>query len=211
MSEVNVVFEHDALTELAREALEDSEESAHAYLAQSWLSAAIEKLYDARREAELTQREVAERLGTKQPAIARLEKDDEGRVSLHRYVEYALACGVLPLDISLRPAAALREYALKDPEAPRTEESFDCWWDKTFISGNVATTIRTILPEYQKGFVRTCPRLVTLFESYEGWTGKAEFSFRSAPTTSVKQSEGTVGIDPKGGLGTVEGVVEAAA
>lgn len=126
MSEVTV-FERDALSDLVREVLEESDESANAYLVQSWLSSAIEALYDARRRANLTQKEVAERLGTKQPAIARLEKDDEGRVSLHRYIEYALACGVLPLDLSLRPVSALREYALNDPDAPRTERAYEAW------------------------------------------------------------------------------------
>jgi transcriptional regulator with XRE-family HTH domain len=138
MSEAEAVFEHDAMTELAREALEESDESAHAYLVQSWLSSAIEKLYDARRQAGLTQEEVAQLLGTKQPAIARLERDDEGKVSLHRYVAFALACGFLPLDISLRPTEALREYALDDPDAPRTEAAFEAWNSEAFAYSSVA-------------------------------------------------------------------------
>ncbi len=141
MSE-GTMFEHDALSELAREVLEESDESAYAYLVQGWLSSAIEALYDARREAKLTQKEVAERLNTQQPDISRLERDDEGRVTLHRYIEYALACGVLPLNISLRPASTLREYALTDPEAPRTENAYDAWESTALVSGSVTLGIK---------------------------------------------------------------------
>ena len=54
----------DALTDLTRRLLED-DEVAYAYLMESWLTAAAGKLREARREAGLTQEEVAERLGTK--------------------------------------------------------------------------------------------------------------------------------------------------
>lgn len=134
--------EGDVLNELTLEVLQESEESANAYLVQSWLSAAMEKLWDARRHAGLTQNDVAQRLGTKQPAIARLEKDDEGRVSLRRYVEYALACGLLPLDITLEPADKLREYALDNPDAPMTQKAFEAWGKKTVNSVNVPSPSR---------------------------------------------------------------------
>jgi transcriptional regulator with XRE-family HTH domain len=131
----------DATVDLEREILEESEDTAYAYLAQSWLTSAIDRLWDARRQAGLTQAEVAQRLNTKQPAIARLEKDSEGSLSLRRYVEYALACGVLPLDISLKPAAALRQYALGDPEAPRTESAYKAWSMDVPVQGNVTAPI----------------------------------------------------------------------
>lgn len=40
-------------------------------------------------------------MGTTQPAISRLENGHEGRATLHRYIEYAIACGVPPLNIVL--------------------------------------------------------------------------------------------------------------
>ena len=165
MSDVETVAGGDALTNLAREVLEESDESAYAYLAQGWLSSAIEKLYDARRAANLTQKEVAERLGTKQPAIARLEKDDGGRVSLHRYIEYALACDMLPLDIMLKPAEDVRRYATYDPEAPRSEKAYEAWRNGIVHgSSDVIPTVRygaslswtvadpeSVLAMYQRG------------------------------------------------------------
>jgi transcriptional regulator with XRE-family HTH domain len=183
MSEVDAVFERDALAELAREVLEESEESANAYLVQGWLSSAIESLYDARREAHLTQKEVAERLNTKQPDISRLERDDEGRVTLHRYIEYALACGVLPLNISLRPASALREYALHDPEAPRTERAYEAWYSKTVASDEATRPARFVVTAKQS--LGADPEFTA-----EEILKKLEDAFKLANTTTEQRDKG---------------------
>lgn len=134
MSEIiGTVFEEDALTDLTRELLED-EETAYAYLLENWLASTVGKLREARREAGLTQEEVAERLGTKQPAIARLERDHEGRFSLRRFAEYALACGVLPLDIVFESSEDIREYALENPDKPITAETaYEGWLSGSII------------------------------------------------------------------------------
>lgn len=125
MSEVEVSERKEsALADLARELLED-EETAYEYLKEGWIASAVASLREARREAGLSQEEVANVMGTKQPAIARLEKDHEGSFSLRRFAEYALACDVLPLDILLKPAEILREHALNDPEAPKTELAYE--------------------------------------------------------------------------------------
>lgn len=129
MSEINRAVEdllENESIDPVREMLED-EETAHAYLLERWLTDAVAKLRDARREAGLTQEELAQRLGTKQPAIARLERDHEGRFSLRRFVEYALACGALPLDATLRPSEDVREYALVNPNEPITETPRAAW------------------------------------------------------------------------------------
>lgn len=127
MSEIEgTAYGVDALTDLTRELLED-DETAYAYLLEAWLAQTTGKLREARREAGLTQAEVAERLGTKQPAIARLERDHEGRSSLRRFLEYALACGVLPFELSLESAEEMRRYALDNPDEPITETAYENW------------------------------------------------------------------------------------
>ena len=115
------------LSDLVRDVLEESPESARAYLRESWLSAAIRALRDARRKANLTQAEIADRMGTTQPAVARLENDREGRTTLHRYVDYALACGELPLDIVLEPVESVREFAIDQPSTRRTQACYQVW------------------------------------------------------------------------------------
>lgn len=117
----------DAVHDLERQMLEGDEDGAYAYLLESWVSSCAAKLREARRREGLTQEEVAERLNTKQPAIARLEKDHEGRFSLRRFAEYALACGLLPLEVPLEPSEEVRRFALNDATTPRTWESVEGW------------------------------------------------------------------------------------
>lgn len=83
-------------------------EAIAAYLRAGWLAEAAAALREARRAAGLTQQEVAERLGTTQSAIARMENDFEGRYTLRRYIDYLLACGRVPLDIATEPIEAAR-------------------------------------------------------------------------------------------------------
>jgi hypothetical protein len=96
------------LADAAREYVEESEESAHIYLRESWLSGAIATMYRARWAADLTQAEVAERLGTTQSAIARLERADD--TTLRRLWEYLYA----------RRSRHLVENALLRTKSPRS-------------------------------------------------------------------------------------------
>lgn len=99
------------LADAARSILEESDESAKAYLRQSWLSAAMGALWEARRDAGLTQAQVAERMGTTQSAVARMENDQQGRITLHKYIDFVLACDRVPLDVEIVEWKSLCEYA----------------------------------------------------------------------------------------------------
>jgi transcriptional regulator with XRE-family HTH domain len=121
---------------LARRYLSDTT-TRSAFLRQAWLARAIASLRDARVNAELTQTEVAGRLGTTQSAIARLERDDSGSISLHRYIDFALACGAAPFDVALISTAELASYAVTQPLGPWTQLSFDTWIGQATAS-NVA-------------------------------------------------------------------------
>ncbi len=72
-------------------------------LKDHFLTSAMVALFEARRGAGLSQEEVAGLMGTSQPAVARWEHDLEGSISLRRYVDFAIACGVFPKDITLEP------------------------------------------------------------------------------------------------------------
>ena len=105
----------------------DGEEFTRAYLKARFLSSAVRALYNARRKAGLTQAQVAEQLNTKQAAIARLEADTDGSLSLRRFVDYALACGMDPLDIILEPMESVCDYVIHNPQAPRTQALYNAW------------------------------------------------------------------------------------
>jgi transcriptional regulator with XRE-family HTH domain len=115
------------LAGLARQILTSNEGRAYRYLRRMWLTSAAGALREARRKAGLSQAELATKLGTTQSAVARLENDTEGRLSLHRYVDYALACGQFPLEITIEPASAVRAYAIHEPDAPRTQTCLEKW------------------------------------------------------------------------------------
>ncbi len=140
MSEVSVLSE-GSLADLVRDVLLD-DETAKEYLVQAWLGSTTQALQEARRHAGLTQADVAQKLGTKQPNIARLEKDVEGSISLRRYISYAVACGMMPLDIKLETLVDVRNYALHDPDAARSEILFNAW--KSAMVNSVAAPGNTV-------------------------------------------------------------------
>lgn len=122
----------------------DGEAFAREYLKAGFLSSAVDALFYARRAAGLTQAQVAERLKTKQAAIARLEADTTGSMTLRRYVDFALACGVVPLDISFAQLDSFRKYVIAHPEAPRTQEAYSTWrmTGVQSIPGSVAGSVQ---------------------------------------------------------------------
>lgn len=109
-----------------REILED-EDGARDYLVEHWVAEAMLTMRRARRQAGLTQAQVAEQLGTQQPAVARLEGDHSGGVSVRRYAEYFAACNVLPFEVEFAPIEQLRQFALDNPTAPLTADALRAW------------------------------------------------------------------------------------
>jgi len=124
-----------------------------AYLKKGFLTAAMDALFHARRKAGLTQSQVADKLYTKHTSIARWEADTSGSISLHRYVEMALACGMIPLDIKLVPISSLCDYAVEDPQASRTADLYSEWLEKKFKPTFVANLEEKI---YCTVYTQTC-------------------------------------------------------
>ncbi len=75
----------------------------------------------------LTQKQLAQKLGKKQSAIARWEADVDGKMSLRQYVEIAQACGVNPLVLALESLEHLREFVIDDPDVLPTQELYQEW------------------------------------------------------------------------------------
>jgi transcriptional regulator with XRE-family HTH domain len=134
MSRKHDVQSSGSISDYIKERLSIDKEGdfVRAYLKKGFLTAAMEVLFYARREAGLTQTQVADRLHTKHTSIARWEADTSGSISLGRYAEMALAYGMIPLDIKLVPIRSLCEYVTEDPQAPRTADCYDAWLKKKF-------------------------------------------------------------------------------
>ena len=115
------------IEDVIKDLLSGDEEAAREYLKESFLLQAMSALFHARRAAGLTQAQLAERLHTRQSSIARLERAMSGSVTLKRFVEVAIACGVMPLDMTLVPVQEMIQFAGDNAETPRTQVAFSAW------------------------------------------------------------------------------------
>lgn len=99
LDELDADFEPSGtISHLASELAEDEEVGPHYHRAQ-WIAQTISALRHARYDSGKSQKDIAEALGTKQPAIARLERSDD--ITLGRIWDYLHACGKAPLPIAL--------------------------------------------------------------------------------------------------------------
>lgn len=162
---------------------EQGQEFTVEYLKADFLASAANALCSIRRQAGLTQAQVAERLNTKQSAIARLEADFDGAMSLRRYVDFALACGVIPHHITFAPVEAARKFVIEQPGVPFTQENHHAWPKVTFqlareAAGNTpqatiivsssATTLQEVRPRLS--IVETQSQTFRLGEEIEATT-----------------------------------------
>jgi DNA-binding transcriptional regulator YiaG len=114
----------------------ESEEHGHEYaveyLKADFLAAAAISLSTLRREAGLTQAQVAECLHTKQSAIARLEADFDGSMTLRRYVDFVLACGFIPHQLTFTPIEIAHTFKIAQPATALTFENQSNWSNPAF-------------------------------------------------------------------------------
>ncbi len=94
LDEFDLGFEPDGtIGDLGRELANDDDVSPH-YLRARWIAQTISALRHVRHDSGLSQKDIADALGTKQPAIARLERSED--ISLGRIWDYLHACGRAP-------------------------------------------------------------------------------------------------------------------
>lgn len=113
-----------------------------AYLRAGFLESAVNSLYQARQQAGLTQAEIAEKLHTKQSAIARLENDVDGAMSLRRFVDFMMACGMIPYNITFVPMETVHDYVLEDPQSLLTQEQYHNW----LLTKNMQSMFNSSIP-----------------------------------------------------------------
>ena len=120
---------------------EQGKEFAREYLKSAFLTSAANGLFYMRRQAGLTQAQVAERLYTKQPAIARLEGDFDGGISLSRYADFALACGMVPHNITFAPLELAISYTIAQPKVLFTQVNYQEWLKANSLSTSASVGI----------------------------------------------------------------------
>ena len=127
---------------------EQGKEFASEYLKSAFLSSAVNALFYMRRQAGLTQAQIAERLNTKQSAVARLEADFDGGISLRRYVDFALACGMVPHNVTFAPLESAISYTIAQPKIPYTEVNYQEWLKAN--SPSTSTSVETLAQQRSK-------------------------------------------------------------
>jgi transcriptional regulator with XRE-family HTH domain len=133
---------------------EQGQEFAIEYLKSAFLSSAVNALFYMRRQAGLTQAQVAERLNTKQSAIARLEGDFDGGISLRRYVDFALACGMVPHNITFAPLESVISYTMAQPKIPYTQVEYQEWRKANSQSTSISVeSVAQVKSNFQSGTV----------------------------------------------------------
>ena len=105
------------------------------YLKSGLLSSAADSLFYARRNAKLSQEDLAGRMGKKQAQITRWETNKEGAISLRNYTEVAFALGMVPR-LSLVPFDQAKQETIEALEdeiewqklfnSPESQKFLDC-------------------------------------------------------------------------------------
>ena len=150
----------------------DGKEFTQEYLKARFLSSVGRSLYYARRNAGLTQEQVAERMHTKQSVIARFEADKKGSMSFRRYVDFAIACGMMPRSLTLNPILepieALRNEVIaragsQQAQQASTQEASQTVLQMSFepVSVSFPSTIQVFTT---RSVLHTCP-FATLYTS----------------------------------------------
>ncbi len=156
----------ESLDELEQEFVDQGDESANLYLRERWLSAMMAVLRNARRGAGLTQQVLAERLGTRQPSVSRLEHDED--TTLGRFIDYLIACGRMPFeDLETAPLAEYREYVRSNLASPRTAAAFRTWRAATAPVSATSPSASPVEKEIDQGLDGVHPSMASAFEDTE--------------------------------------------
>lgn len=161
--------ESSSLDDATRQFIDEDGESRRVYLRESWLAAAMATLYRARWGSGLTQVELAQRLGTTQSAIARLERSEDTKLST--FWDYLYACDVTPAEIETVPVADFVKYVYQRPSAGRKAAAIAQWAQTRRMNNILAQTAATL--------------------------GQAGYRWREEMATSISRLANTVNVNPE--------------
>lgn len=104
----DIIFDNDNLKE---------------YLKTDWIIGMMLRLEQARKDAGLTQGDLAQKLNRQQSVVSRTERDLEGSISLSRYADWLFACDAIPSEIEIMSLENARQNLLMAPMNSITQTS----------------------------------------------------------------------------------------
>lgn len=75
----------------------------------------------------MTRTQLAGRVGVSPDVIERAEGGDLGDITLEEFVNLALICGYVPLDLSMQPVDEVTEFSAQSAERVHSVVEFERW------------------------------------------------------------------------------------
>ena len=108
----------------------NDDQALREFLKTDWILSTMLNLEKVRKDGHYSQRDLAQRLGTTQSVISRTESDSTGAISVRRYVEWLLACDVVPTELAMEPWLKVKTQAYM------TNNSSPIWGENSALNSN---------------------------------------------------------------------------
>ena len=103
----------------------NDDQALREFIKTDWILSMMLTLEKVRKDSHYSQKDLAERLGTTQSVISRTESDSTGGISVRRYVEWLLACNVVPQELAVEPWIKVKtEDYMTNNALPLSGENF---------------------------------------------------------------------------------------
>ncbi len=103
----------------------NDDQALREFIKTDWILSMMLNLEKVRKDSHYSQKDLAERLGTTQSVISRTESDSTGGISVRRYVEWLLACNVVPKELAVNPWIKVKAEAyMTNNASPLSGENF---------------------------------------------------------------------------------------
>jgi transcriptional regulator with XRE-family HTH domain len=106
---------------------EHGEAEGPAGIKRAFLEHAGRSVAMARLRSGLSREQVAQAAGVSRSTVESLEEASPTGLTMEQYVDLALACGSMPLELTLAPTPDMREFASEVPIGNRSATAFDAW------------------------------------------------------------------------------------
>ena len=109
---------------------------------RDFLERTYRSILAASRHAGISEEQAARRAGLSNPISEAVQRGSLERLTIEQYVDLALACGFMPLDLTLAPAVEAQEFAAEVPLEARSAPAFDAWLARRGVRRAIAAAQR---------------------------------------------------------------------